>query len=136
MILITFLISKLMLSINSRILFYKLFLVTLSCSFIITLLSKSLYLNFELFINYLLVASLFSFFISSVLAMILTESKNKYLLLLLLSNITIIFGTEFIYVVDAFNNRMNTIFKFYFVSFIFINLISIYIILSLSLIHI
>ena len=32
--------------------------------------------------------------------------------------------------VDAFNNRMNTIFKFYFVSFIFINLISIYILLS------
>lgn len=129
-ILIVFLISKLILSINSRILFYKLLLVILSSSFIVTLLSKSLYLNFELFINYLLVASLFSFFISSVLAMILTESKNKYLLLLLLSNITIIFGTEFIYVVDAFNNRMNTIFKFYFVSFIFINLISIYILLS------
>ncbi|NCG34828.1 MAG: hypothetical protein GWO78_02385, partial [Dehalococcoidales bacterium] len=53
---------------------------------------------------------------------------DKYLLILILSNISIIYGTEYIYIIDSFNNRMNTIFKFYFVGYIILNLISFYII--------
>ena len=120
------LLASLYKEIKTRILFLKLFLLIIFFSFTFSLISKTLYLNLELFINYVLVVTFFSFLISAILYLLIINRKDTQILIILLSNLTIIYGSEFLYVVDAFDNRMNTIFKFYFICYIFINIISSY----------
>jgi uncharacterized membrane protein len=100
-------------------------------SLLIPLIMPDFHLNLELFINLLINNLFFSFILSSTIILIKKEyGLKKNILILLFTSSVIIFGAEFIYVVDQFNNRMNTIFKFYFINYILLNLISIYIILN------
>ncbi len=107
------------------------FLIILMCSLLIPLMFSSFYLNFELFINLLINSFFFSFILSATFLLIRKESElRRNILILLFTSVVIIYGSEFIYVVDQFNNRMNTVFKFYFINYIILNLISLFIILN------
>jgi YYY domain-containing protein len=109
----------------------RFFLIILMASLLIPLIMPDFHLNLELFINLLINNLFFSFILSSTIILIKKEyGLKKNILILLFTSSVIIFGAEFIYVVDQFNNRMNTIFKFYFINYILLNLISIYIILN------
>jgi len=107
--------------------FLKIYLSILIVSLLIPLILPGFYLNFELFVNFLINNIFFTFLLSSLLVIIKSEKKlMKNLLILLFSSLVVIFGAEFIYIVDKFNNRMNTVFKFYFINYIILNLVSIY----------
>lgn len=109
----------------------RIFLLFFCSSLLIPLLLPGFILNLELFISFLINNLIFSFFLSSLIIIIKNESHFvKNVLILLFTSTVIILGTEFIFVVDHFNNRMNTVFKFYFINYIILNLISIYIILN------
>jgi len=108
--------------------YYKVFIFIVVFLMILTLLSNRFFIDFSFFINYVLILILFSFTLSTTIILILRNNKDKYLLILILSNVSIIYGTEFFYIIDLFNNRMNTIFKFYYVSYIILNIISFYVI--------
>ena len=71
--------------------------------------------NAELFVNYVLVLIAFSLIIP--ILIIFTKQlydKNNYLdltiIISVLSGVLVVYGSEFIFIVDSFNNRMNTIF--------------------------
>jgi len=107
----------------------KTFILILSFSLVFPLFLPNFYLNFELFINFLINNIFYSFILSSVIFIIKNEkSLMKHIMILLFSSLVVIYGTEFIYIVDKFNNRMNTVFKFYFINYIILNLVSIYLI--------
>ena len=122
-----FLFRKFLLDSNKK-QYLKVFISLVIFFILITLVSNKIFIDFSFFINYILGLLLFCFTLSSTIVLILKNDKDKYLLILILSNISIIYGTEYIYIIDSFNNRMNTIFKFYFVGYIILNLISFYII--------
>ena len=104
--------------------------VFLFFSVLLTLVSKRVF-NAELFINYVLVLIVFSLIIS--IFIIFTKQmyeKKNYLdltiIISVLSGVLVVYGTEFIFIVDSFNNRMNTIFKFYFFVYLLISIFSVY----------
>tara|TARA_B100001996_G_scaffold108843_1_gene82253 strand:- start:48792 stop:49940 length:1149 start_codon:yes stop_codon:yes gene_type:complete len=108
------------------------YLLILITSLLFPLILPGFYLNFELFLNFLINNIFFSFLLSSLIIIIKNEENlMKNILILLFSSLVVIFGTEFIYIVDKFNNRMNTVFKFYFINYIILNLISLYLIFYL-----
>ena len=115
------------LDLNKRI-YYKVLIFILIFLMMITLISNRFFIDFGFFVNYILTLIFFGFTLSTSIVLILRNNSDKYLLILILSNVLIIYGTEFLYIIDLFNNRMNTIFKFYFVSYIILNLISFYVI--------
>jgi len=102
------------------------FLVTLAILLSIPLFFSDIYLNLELFINLLLNNFFFAFLISASIILIKNSQIEKSILILLFSSLITIVGSEYIYVVDHFNNRMNTVFKFYFINYLILNLISLY----------
>jgi len=116
------------LSDSNKISYYKVFISLIIFFICLTIFSNRTFIDFSFFINYILGLLLFSFTLSSTIVLILKNDKDKYLLILILSNISIIYGTEYLYIIDSFNNRMNTIFKFYFVGYLILNLLSFYII--------
>ena len=64
------------------------------------------------------------------------EKKNYLdltIIISVLSGVLVVYGTEFIFIVDSFNNRMNTIFKFYFFVYLLISIFSIVVTILASL---
>jgi len=104
--------------------------VFLFFSIVLTLVSMRVF-NAELFVNYVLVLIAFSLIIP--ILIIFTKQlydKNNYLdltiIISVLSGVLVVYGSEFIFIVDSFNNRMNTIFKFYFFVYLLISIFSVY----------
>jgi len=99
-------------------------------SVLLTLVSARAF-NIELFLNYVFVVITFSLIISIFIVFIKqTYKKNNYLdltiIISILSGVLVVYGTEFIFIVDSFNNRMNTVFKFYFFVYLLLSIFSVY----------
>ncbi len=99
-------------------------------SVLLTLVSARVF-NTELFLNYVFVVITFSLIISIFIIFIKqTYEKNDYLDLTItisiLSGVLVVYGAEFIFIVDSFNSRMNTVFKFYFFVYLLISIFSVY----------
>jgi len=102
------------------------FLATFAILLSIPLVLSDIYLNLELFFNLLLNNFFFAFLISASIILLKNSNIEKSILILLFSSLITIIGSEYIFVVDHFNNRMNTVFKFYFINYLILNLISLY----------
>ncbi len=102
------------------------FLATFAILLSIPLVLSDIYLNLELFFNLLLNNFFFAFLISASIILLKNSNIEKSILILLFSSLITILGSEYIFVVDHFNNRMNTVFKFYFINYLILNLISLY----------
>ena len=102
------------------------FLATFAILLSIPLVLSDIYLNLELFYNLLLNNFFFAFLISASIILLKNSNIEKSILILLFSSLITIIGSEYIFVVDHFNNRMNTVFKFYFINYLILNLISLY----------
>ncbi|MBI63313.1 MAG: hypothetical protein CL775_04845 [Chloroflexi bacterium] len=99
-------------------------------SVLLTLVSTKVF-NVELFLNYVFIIISFSLIISIFIVFIKQKYENKNYLDLtiaisILSGILVVYGTEFIFIVDSFNNRMNTVFKFYFFVYLLVSIFSVY----------
>ena len=102
------------------------FLATFAILLSIPLVLSDIYLNLELFFNLLLNNFFFAFLISASIILLKNSNIEKSVLILLFSSLITIIGSEYIFVVVHFNNRMNTVFKFYFINYLILNLISLY----------